>query len=185
MSAKPIETLDVWNHQDWRPCAWKGTTTRGQRYGSCSTSVTSVSYGDAVENTFCLGWIDSIVRRLGVAGYARKLTLRKADSKWSTSNGRRYADLKSRGLLAVAEMKRPPTGWSGDPPRRPTSVLTSYIEETPKANRRVWEYLENLAPSDRRTYVDWIDLTKREATGEKRLRGAVTLLQARKKLGSK
>ena len=188
MSAKSIETLDVRSRQDWR-------TWLGDHHDSMSeiwlvfhkrhTGVESISYDEAVEEALCFGWIDSIVRRLDDARYARKLTPRKVDSNWSTSNRRRYADLESRGLLATAGLKRSPTSRSGDAPRPSVSVIPSYIEGTLKADSRAWQHFEQLAPSHRREYLGWIDSAKREATKEKRLREAVTLLAAGKKLGLK
>lgn len=149
------------------------------------TGVTSINYDDAVEEALCFGWIDSIIRRLDDARYARKFTPRKADSKWSTANRRRYADLESRGLLAAPGLKRPPTSRSGDAPRPPVSVIPSYITEALKTNPRAWQYFEQLAPSYRRAYVGWIESAKREETKEKRLREVVNLLAAGKKLGLK
>ena len=65
------------------------------------------------------------------------------------------------------------------------SVIPTCIEGTLKANPRARQHFENLAPSYRRADVGWIDSAKREATKEKRLREAVTLLAAGKKLGLK
>jgi len=36
-----------------------------------------------------------------VRGFADEIRMQKPDSKWSTINRRRYADLKARGLLAA------------------------------------------------------------------------------------
>ena len=99
---KPLETLEVQNRQEWRK--WLK-----EHFDSASdiwlvfykqhTGVPSVGYDDAVEEALCFGWIDSLVRRLDDARYARKFTPRKAASKWSTSNRQRYADLKSARVV--------------------------------------------------------------------------------------
>ena len=149
------------------------------------TGITSISYDDAVEEALCFGWIDSIVRRLDDARYARKFTPRRAGSKWSTINRRRYADVKSRGPLAAPGLKRAPTSRSGDAPRPFVSALPSYIEETLKTDSRAWQYFQQLAPSYRRAYIGWIESAKRQETKEKRLREALGLLAAGKKLGLK
>lgn len=188
MSAKSIETLDVRRRQDWRTWLEEHHDSRSEIrlvFHKRHTGVASFSYDDAVEDALCFGWIESIVRRLDDARYARKLTPRTADSKWSTLNRRRYADLESRGLLATAGLKRSPTSRSGDAPRPSVSVIPTCIEETLKADPRAWQHFDNLAPSYRRADVGWIDSAKREATKGKRLRAAVTLLAAGKKLGLK
>ena len=188
MLAKPIETLDVQNRQEWRKWLKEHYDSKSVIwlvFHKRHTGITTLSYDDAVEEGLCFGWIDSIVRRLDDAQYARKFTPRKADSKWSTSNRRRYADLESRGLLAAPGLKRAPTSRSGDAPRPSVLVCPSYIEKTLKADPRAWQYFEQLAPSYRRAYIGWIDSAKRQETKEKRLREALGLLAAGKKLGLK
>src|SRR5215831_17486514 len=88
-----------------------------------------MSYEDAVEEALCFGWIDSIVKRLDHDRYLRKFTPRKADSKWSSINRRRYADLEARGLLAPPGLERPPTSRSGNAPRPDLGEIPPYIEK--------------------------------------------------------
>ena len=188
MSAKPIETLDVQNRQEWRKWLKEHYDSKSEIwlvFHKRHTCITTISYNDAVEEALCFGWIDSIVRRLDDTRYARKFTPRKADSKWSTINRRRYADLESRGLLAAPGLKRAPTSGSGDTPRPSVSALPSYIEETLKTDPRAWQYFKQLAPSYQRAYIGWIESAKREETKEKRLREALSLLAAGRKLGLK
>jgi uncharacterized protein YdeI (YjbR/CyaY-like superfamily) len=59
------------------------------------------------------------------------------------------------------------------------------MEEALKANPRAWKHFEQLAPSYRRMYIGWIDSAKRDETKQKRLREALSLLAAGKKLGLK
>ncbi len=133
----------------------------------------------------CFGWVDSLVKRLDDDRYARKFTPRQPHSRWSDANRRRYADLEARGLLAPAGLARPPTNRSGDAPRPDADRVPAYIEQRIKRNARAWRNFEQLAPSYRRAYVGWIDSAKRESTRDKRLREAVQLLAAGKKLGLK
>lgn len=182
------KTIEVPSRQEWRK--WLS-----DNYGSQSevwlvfrkrhTGVTSLSYDDAVEEAICFGWIDSLVRRLDDECYARKFTPRNADSKWSTINRRRYADLEARGLLAPPGLLKAPTGRSGDAPRPSSVGIPAYLEERLKANPRAWRFFEQLAPSYRRAYLAWIEAAKREETKEKRLQEALSLLAAGRKLGLK
>jgi uncharacterized protein YdeI (YjbR/CyaY-like superfamily) len=188
MSAKPIETLDVRSRQEWRKWLEEQYDSKSEIwlvFHKRHTGITCISYNGAVEEALCFGWIDSIVRRLDDARYARKFTPRKAGSKWSTINCRRYAGLKSRGLLAAPGLNRAPTSRRSDAPRPSVSVLPSYIEETLKTIPRAWQYFKQLAPSYQRAYIGWIESAKREETKEKRLREALSLLAAGKKLGLK
>lgn len=149
------------------------------------TGRTSLRYDDAVEEALCFGWIDSIIKRLDAARYARKFTPRKATSRWSTANRRRYADLARRGLLAEPGLQRAPTQASGDAPRPSVVGMPPYIERAVKGHPRAWRTFQQLAPSYRRAFIGWIDSAKREETKERRLAEALRLLAAGKKLGLK
>ena len=150
-----------------------------------ATGRASVGYDDAVEEALCFGWIDSILRRLDDARYARKFTPRRPDSVWSSANRERYARLKASGLLTPAGERRPPTARNGDAPKVSASRVPPYIRDAldkcPAARRS----FDGLAPSYRRHYIGWIDSAKREETRLKRLAEAVSLLRAGKKLGLK
>ncbi len=188
MSAKPIETVDVPDRKQWRTWLKEHSGSKSEIwlvFHKRHTGVESVPYNDAVEEALCYGWIDSLVRRLDDARYARKFTPRRAGSKWSTANRKRYADLESRGVLAAAGLERAPTKRSGDAPRPSVSALPPYIEEALKTVPRAWRHFNQLAPSYQRGYIGWIDSAKREETKERRLREAVSLLASGKKLGLK
>jgi uncharacterized protein YdeI (YjbR/CyaY-like superfamily) len=144
-----------------------------------------MGYDDAVEEALCFGWIDSIIKRLDDACYARKFTPRKPDSKWSTANRKRYAQLQARGVLMPAGLKRAPTDRSGDAPRPSQSKVPQYIEQALRSHPAAWNHFERLAPSYRRMYIAWIDSAKKQETKARRLREAVGLLAAGKKLGLK
>lgn len=188
MSAKKLTTLDVQSRRQWRNWLQKHHNRETEIwlvFHKRHTARKSITYDAAVEEALCFGWIDSIVRRLDGNRYARKFTPRKRDSRWSTINRRRYADLKAQGLLAAPGIDRTPTRQSGDAPRPSTRTLPTYIAKQLQANARAWDYFNQLAPSYRRAYIGWIDSAKREETKEKRLCEAIRLLAAGKKLGLK
>jgi uncharacterized protein YdeI (YjbR/CyaY-like superfamily) len=179
------KALDVRTRELWRTWLQEHHTSEREIWLVFHKHQESLGYDDAVEEALCFGWIDSIIKRLDDDRYARKFTPRKPDSKWSTINRRRYAELEARGLLESAGLDRAPTNWSGDAPRPSLSVLPVYIEKQLKADARIWNYFEKLAPSCRRAYIGWIDSAKREETKQKRLREAISMLAAGKKLGLK
>ncbi len=187
MPKNPL-TLDVRNREQWRNWLREHHDSESAVwlvFHKRHTSVEFIGYDDAVEEALCFGWIDSIVKRLDDDRYARKFTPRKPDSKWSTINRRRYADVKARGILAAPGLERAPTNRSGDAPRVSLSAIPPYIEARLKSDANAWKAFERLAPSHRRAYIGWIDSAKREETKEKRLREAIGLLAAGKKLGLK
>ena len=73
------------NRGEWR--VWleenhKTATEIWLTYYKKHTGTASISYGDAVEEALCFGWIDSIVRRIDEEKYKQKFTPRKKNSRW-------------------------------------------------------------------------------------------------------
>ena len=151
------------------------------------TGRASIAFEDALDEALCFGWVDSLVKRLDDARYARKFTPRRADSRWSAANRKRYAQLMASGRLMPAGLNRPPTDRSYDAPPSPrsSSRVPQYIREELKRRPRTWSNFENLASSHRRRYVNSIDSAKQEETKLRRLQEAIRLLSAGRKLGLK
>jgi uncharacterized protein YdeI (YjbR/CyaY-like superfamily) len=147
----------------------------------------SIAYSDAIDEALCFGWVDSLVKRLDDARYALKFTPRKADSRWSAINRKRYAALKANGRLQPGGINRPPTDRTYRPrPRfQMPATLPPYIQAALRNEPAAWRYFQALAPSHRRRYVGWIETAKREETKASRLKEAIRLLAAGKPLGLK
>ena len=168
MPAKSIETLDVGSRQEWRAWLEGHHDTVSEIwlvFHKRHTGVQSIAYNDAVEEALCFGWVDSLIRRLDGARYARKFTPRRPDSRWSTANRRRYADLESRGLLAEPGLRRRPTGRSGDAPKPPPgAAVPRYVTEALKGQSACVGPLREAAPV-RQTGVRGVDRL-RQAGGD-------------------
>ena len=150
------------------------------------TGRASVAYLDALDEALCYGWIDSLVRRIDEDRYARKFTPRKAASKWSDINRKRYAALKAAGRLTPAgQALSPETGGRYD--ARPTvpATIPPYIAKALKASPAAWTFYRTLTRREQRLYFGWIHIAKREETKLRRLAEAIRLLSARRRLGLK
>ncbi len=183
--SKTLKTLDVRTPEEWRRWLADHHTSEAEIwlvFHKRHTGQTSIAYQDAVDEALCFGWIDSLIKRLDDARYARKFTPRKLDSKWSTVNRQRYAQLKASGRLMPAGVNRPPTDRSGDAPRPSPTKIPPYIQEALRNRPAAWNYFQSLAPSYRTLYIGWIDSAKQHATKMRRLEEAVGLLAAGKKL---
>jgi uncharacterized protein YdeI (YjbR/CyaY-like superfamily) len=183
-----LVTIEVSSRDEWRN--WLRDNHRSHSglwlvFHKGGAPEASFTYEDAVQEALCFGWIDSLVKRLDDRRYARKFTPRKPDSKWSTMNRRRYADLQASGFLTSAGLDRAPTARSGDAPRPELATIPGYIQKELRADPRASKYFEQLAPSCRRAYIGWIDSAKRDETKQKRLREAIGMLASGKKLGLK
>jgi uncharacterized protein YdeI (YjbR/CyaY-like superfamily) len=141
-------------------------------------------YEDFVREALCFGWIDSLVKRLDDDRFAIKVTPRKAASKWSDINRRRWTELKTAGLLEPAGLALAPTE-NKYAPKPDIPELPTYIAKAIKADPRAWSFFQDLPPRERRNFVVWIHVAKRPETRERRIRESIALLAAGKKLGLK
>ncbi len=186
--SKTLKTVEARTPEQWRRWLTDHHASESEVwlvFHKRHTGEASIAYADAVDEALCFGWVDSLIKRLDDARYARKFTPRKADSKWSTSNRQRYAQLKASGRLMPAGLNRAPTHRSGDAPRPSLAKIPPYIQEVLRNHPTAWNYFESLAPSYRRMYIAWIDSAKQPETKTWRLQEAIRRLAAGKKLGMK
>jgi uncharacterized protein YdeI (YjbR/CyaY-like superfamily) len=179
-------TLDQW--RDWLTEHHASQAEIWLIFYKQHTGVASIDYKDALDEALCFGWVDSLVKRLDDRRFARKFTPRRADSRWSAVNRKRYAQLKTAGRLKAPGIARPPTRRGSAP--RPArlevpSKLPPYIQEKLKKHPKALRYFESLPPSHRRRYYAWIESAKREETRLRRLKEAIRLLACSKPLGLK
>lgn len=112
MSAE-LPELTVADCAEWR--AWLGEH-HGRQTGiwlvmakKGTTSDTTLTYEQAVEEALCHGWIDGQARRRDEATYLQRFTPRRARSNWSQSNLARVERLISAGRMrppGMAEVDR-------------------------------------------------------------------------------
>jgi uncharacterized protein YdeI (YjbR/CyaY-like superfamily) len=186
--SKTLNTLDVQTLEQWRN--WLANHHGSESevwlvFHKRHTRRPSIAYEHALDEALCFGWVDSLVKRLDDARYARKFTPRKPDSKWSTANRTRYAQLKASRRLMPSGLNRPPTDRRYELPVSRPSVVPTYIREALKKSPAAWRYFEALAPSYRRQYIGWIDSAKLPETKMRRLEESIRLLAAGRKLGLK
>lgn len=187
-----MKTFDARTREQWRQWLAIHYATESEVwliFHKQHTGIPSVAYTDALDEALCYGWIDSLIKRIDDGRYARKFTPRRPDSVWSTINLKRYAALKASNRLAPPGIERSPHGRpivDGPPPATlPTAARRREVEEALKKNGPAWKFLETLPALERRRYVSWIALAKREETRQRRLREAITRLRRGKKLGLK
>jgi len=188
MPSPALKTLDVPSAAKWHTWLSKHHSTETEIwliFHKRHTGKPSIAYEDAVDEALCYGWIDSLIKRLDDARYARKFTPRKPDSRWSTINRERYARLKAAGRLKQPGLARPPTAKSGDAPSPSVSRLPPYIAQALKKHPAANSFFQSLAPSHRRNYIAWIDSAKQQPTKLRRLEQALRLLADHQKPGLK
>lgn len=181
-----VRTLEEWRH--WLTGHHASEPEVWLIFHKRHTGVASIAYADARDEALCFGWVDSLVKRLDDRRYAQKFTPRRADSRWSDVNRKRYAALKAAGRLKPSGIERPPTARGSAPrperlalPSRLPKSIEAALKKNPDARRR----FEALSPSHRRRYYAWIESAKREETKLRRLEEAIRLLTKGEVLGLK
>jgi uncharacterized protein YdeI (YjbR/CyaY-like superfamily) len=157
-------------------------------YYKKESSHPSLSYLETLDEALCYGWVDSLIKKIDEARYARKFTPRRETSKWSQVNKKRVEELTRDGRmmppgLAIVEAARANGSW--DRPSRdmindqmPEEFQAS-LDGNPAAKRN----FEKLSRTFQREYVVWVAMAKLPATRQKRIAEAVQLLEQGQKLG--
>jgi uncharacterized protein YdeI (YjbR/CyaY-like superfamily) len=133
-----------------------------------------LTYGEAVEQALCFGWIDGILNRIDDGRHCIRFTPRKRGSNWSRVNVEKVAELERRGLMTEAGRAAHETG------RTDPRGLYSYenneevaldpehvaqLEASPSASA----FFESQSPSYRRTVKRWVMSAKRPETRDRRM----------------
>lgn len=136
-----------------------------------------MTYGEAVDEALCHGWIDGIIKRIDEISYMHRFTPRKPRSFWSAVNIAKVRKLEAEGRMA-------PAGRAAF--ERHESRLAPYSHEQAhreldpahlkalQANRTAWAFWQRQPPSYRKVVAYWIGNAKREGTRERRLALLVT-----------
>lgn len=155
-----------------------------------STGLSGLEYRDSVEEALCFGWIDGLKKRIDEQRYAYRFTPRKAKSKWSPLNIKLATKMIEEGQMTPAGLAAFKQRVEYDEAflkvRSAEEVhLPPEIEKAMKANKKAWAFFNTLAPGYRKQYVGWLVTAKKPETRQRRLKEAIKLLAANKKLGMK
>src|SRR5947199_8402455 len=107
-----------------------------------TTGPTSLTYGQALEEAICFGWIDGQVRRRDEGTYFQRFTPRRARSRWSKRNTRLAERLIGEGRMhasGIAEIERAKAdgrweaAYAGPATARVPDDLAAALSAEPKA----------------------------------------------------
>jgi uncharacterized protein YdeI (YjbR/CyaY-like superfamily) len=133
----------------------------------------SITWPESVDEALCFGWIDGLRRGIDAESYMIRFSPRKADSKWSQVNLKRFAELETQGLAKPAG-RAARAKWA-DGARAGYSYETSRTELEPaalaklKADAKAWRFWQAQVPSYRKMVANWQASPKREETRVSRL----------------
>lgn len=186
------EMLYVADRDSWRAWLEKHHLTKKEIwliYYKKHAGKPTVSYGDAVEEALCFGWIDSTVRTIDEDRYAQRFTPRKDRNNWSRPNRIRVRKLIREGRMTqagLAKISAEILDERNDPKPQSRDVsIPEYFKQALMKNKKAWESFNNLAPSHQRNYIAWVTDAKKEVTRLKRMKETMELLKQNRRLGMK
>ena len=148
------------------------------------------SYQKALDEALCMGWVDSLLRRIDEKEYMRKFTPRKATTTWSEIKRNRGGTDPGReneppGMKTIMVARENGTWDKGiKPPEVDESIPGAFLgafQEHPEAR----DHYFGMAPRCQKQYNIWINMAKRAETVQKRLDESIRLLEKGEELGLK
>jgi uncharacterized protein YdeI (YjbR/CyaY-like superfamily) len=101
-------------HHESAPEIWVGMYKKG-------SGRPSVGMLEAIDEALCVGWVDSVIRKIDDVSYALRFTPRKPTSNWAPGNIKRFARLAAEGKVLPAGQaaydRRPSPSKEADPTR--------------------------------------------------------------------
>jgi uncharacterized protein YdeI (YjbR/CyaY-like superfamily) len=188
-----MKQLYVNNRKEWRD--WLC-----QQHDKCSgiwlvfykkhTGKSTIEYNEAVEEALCFGWIDSIIKKIDDEKYVRKITPRKANSRWSELNKKRVTKIKKQGLMTEAGIEKVNEAkasglWNKSSSAQIAHNISKELESALAKNREAKYFFDQLAPSYQKQFIGWIAAAKRQEIINLRVRESIILLEKGEKLGMK
>jgi uncharacterized protein YdeI (YjbR/CyaY-like superfamily) len=188
LRADSIEAWKDWlkKHHNAEPLVWLVFRKKGS-----GVSRVPFSYQEALDEALCMGWVDSLVKRIDEKEYMRKFTPRKASSSWSEINKKRVEELILEGRMMPPGMKtimvaRENGLWDKGvkipevDDSLPGALLIAF-QEHPRAR----DHYFAMALRAQKQYNIWINMAKRAETVRKRIDESIGLLEKGEELGLK
>jgi uncharacterized protein YdeI (YjbR/CyaY-like superfamily) len=146
-----------------------------------SVDATSVTYGEALEEAICFGWIDGQLGRRDAVTFRRRFTPRKARSPWSQRNAALAERLIAAGRMhrsGVDEVRRAKEDGRWDAAYAgPANIeVPEDLLAALRANSRAMAMFEGLTSANRYSILYRIASAKRPETRSRRIEQYVEML---------
>jgi len=148
-------------------------------------------YQSALDEALCMGWVDSLMKRIDEVSYMRKFTPRKPTSTWSERNKERVEQLILQGRMMPAGMKtievaRGNGMWDKgielpEVDETLPGALLSAFQDSPLARNQYF----GMPTRAQKQFNIWINMAKRAETVRKRVDESINLLEKGEELGLK
>ena len=188
---KITATLYLTNRKDWRKWLQENHNIKKEIwliYYKKHTGKSRIPYDDAVEEAICFGWIDSTIKSIDNEKFMQKFTPRNIKSNWSDLNKERAKKMiKLKKMTEPGYKKLEGVDLSSKEKKDIKSelLIPDDLEKKLKKKTNAWINFNNLAPSYKRQYIDWLNTAKKEETRLKRIKEITDKMGKNQKLGMK
>jgi len=175
------------DRKEWRK--WLKTNHLSEKeiwmiYFKKHTGKDSIPYEDAVEESLCFGWIDSIVKKIDDERYMQKYTPRSKTSQWSFINKKRAQKMIKKGKMTKYGFEKINNAkkkghWESD--SKAIKEILEAIEKDPKAFKK----FNSLPPSQQKQHLGWAASAKKQETRKKRTQEVISKLANGQTIGMK
>lgn len=151
------------------------------------SEVESVTYAEAVEESLCYGWIDSLVNKYDEKSYIQKFTPRRPKSMWSkinighierlTKEGR----MKESGLKEVERAKEDGRWQAAYESPKNMQVPEDFITALDK-DKKAKEFFESLNRTNTYAIAFQLNTAKKPETRERRFKKLFGMMQRGEKI---
>ncbi len=146
-----------------------------------TTSPTSLSYDQALEEALCFGWIDGQVRRRDERTYFQRFTPRRTRSRWSQRNTMLAERLTGEGRMqpsGIAEVERAKGDgrWEAAYPGPATAGVPTDLAAALAAEPNAKAMFERLTSQNRYSILHRIEAVKRPETRVRKIEEFVAML---------
>jgi len=188
----PDDAFCFANRDEWRDWLFQNHTISNEIwivYHKKKSRFKSITYNEAVEEALCFGWIDSTVRTIDEERYMQKFTPRKKKSVWANTNKERVkkmidiGKMTEFGMAKVEEAKANGNWEKSYGSAAKNKDIPKDLMEALSSNKIAYTNFMNFAPSYQRTYVFWIQFSKKEETRKRRIQKVVEFAEQNIKPG--
>ena len=188
---KNAEVVYITNRKEWRNWLKENHNLKKEIwliYYKRHTNKPRIPYNDAVEEAICFGWIDSTIKSIDNEKYMQKFTPRNKRSKWSDLNKERAKKMitaKKMTKVGFIKLDDVDLNSRGKKETKKELKIPGDLKKELKNKTDTWQNFNNLAPSYKKQYIDWLNSSKKDETRQKRIKEITDKLEKNEKLGMK
>ena len=156
------------------------------RFYKKHSGIKTITYGEALDEALCFGWIDSIVNKYDEKSYIQKFSPRRSRSVWSKRNREHVARLTKEGRMSAAGRRQVDAAkkdgrWDAAYDSPENMKVPDEFMRLLKKNKRAYDFYRTLNRANKYAVGYRLQTAKKEETRRKRMNAIIQMFSAGKK----